>query len=116
MNQTTPEQIAIVGLWHQGIVAAACLADLGFDVTAADIDQQKINDLSNGILHIYEPGLKELINKTIKNERLKFSLNLSKAFTDKDFVFLMFDTKVDESTLISDPSKLKLSGWKNEIN
>ena len=67
-------------------------------------------------MHIYEPGLKELINKTIKNERLKFSLNLSKAFADKDFVFLIFDTKVDESTLISDPSKLKLRGWKNEIN
>ena len=97
MNQKTPEKIAVVGLWHQGIVAAACLADLGFDVTAADIDQKKINDLSNGIVHIFEPGLKELINKSIKNKRLKFSSDLSEAVSDKNFVFLMFDTKVDDN-------------------
>ena len=40
------QEIAVIGLWHQGIVAAACLAELGFKVTAADLDAKKINNLS----------------------------------------------------------------------
>ena len=89
------ENIAVVGLWHQGLVAAACLADLGFNVTAADIDKKKINDLSKGIVQIFEPGLEELIKKGIKKNRLNFTSDLSKGVAEKDYVFLMFDTKVD---------------------
>lgn len=96
MNQINLEKIAVVGLWHQGLVAAACLADLGFDVTATDIDEKKVIDLSNGKVHIYEPGLEELINKSIKSKKLKFSSDLSNAVSEKNFVFLMFDTKVND--------------------
>lgn len=97
MNKISPEKIAIVGLWHQGLVAAACLADIGFNVTAADVDKKKINNLSQGKVQIFEPGLEELINKGIKNNRLQFTSDLSKGVADKDFVFLMFDTTVDSN-------------------
>ena len=42
MNQEINPEITIIGLWHQGVVAAACLADLGFNITAADLDQKKM--------------------------------------------------------------------------
>ena len=97
MNKSKNNEIAIIGLWHQGIVAAACLADLGFYVTASDQDKKKINDLSKGLVPIFEPGLQELIKKGLKNGRLKFIPDMSLAVCDKEFVFLMFDTKVNEN-------------------
>ena len=87
MIEMSPEKIAVVGLWHQGLVAAACLAEIGFEVTAADIDKNKINNLSNGIVQIFEPGLEELITKGIKNNRLKFTSDLSKGVARKGFYF-----------------------------
>ncbi len=96
MNQETNPEITIIGLWHQGVVAAACLADLGFNITAADCDKEKINNLSKGITPIFEPGLEELVKKGLKSGRLKFVSDLSLAVSEKEFIFLMFDTKVDE--------------------
>ena len=94
-----------MGLWHQGIVAASCLAEKGFNVIAADEDQKKINDLCNGISTIYEPGLEGLLKKGIKNGNLQFTNNLSEAVKDKEFIFLMFDTPVDKND-ISDLSTI----------
>ena len=99
MNNNLPKEIAILGLWHQGIVAAACLSDLGYKIIASDPNKEKIKNLRNGIIPIYEPGLKELVNKGIKNNRLKFVSDLASAVSNKEFVFLMFDTKVDENDL-----------------
>tara|TARA_B100000242_G_C43049570_1_gene490250 strand:+ start:2022 stop:3353 length:1332 start_codon:yes stop_codon:yes gene_type:complete len=99
MKKKIIQEITVIGLWHQGIVAAACLAELGFKVTAADLDAKKINNLSNGMPPIFEPGLEELIKKGLKNERLKFVSDLSSAVKGKEFVFLMFDTKVDNNDI-----------------
>ena len=70
-------QICIIGLWHQGIVGAACLADLGCSVVAADHDIKKIELLVSGKAPLFEPGLDELIEKGLRSGRLTFSSDVA---------------------------------------
>ena len=53
-------KITVIGTGYVGLVTGACLSDVGIEVTCVDIDQKKIDGLKNGILPIYEPGLKEI--------------------------------------------------------
>ena len=55
--------VCVIGLWHQGIVGAACLADLGCSVVAADHDASKVALLNGGKAPLFEPGLDELIGE-----------------------------------------------------
>ncbi len=57
------EKLVVVGLWHQGVVASACMADFGYDVIAIDKNIKHINTLSKGIAPIFEPGLNDLLKK-----------------------------------------------------
>ena len=61
---------AVVGLWHQGVVGAACLADLGFDVIGVDGDAARIGKLQQGRAPLFEPGLDELVAKGIGSGKL----------------------------------------------
>ena len=94
---TLQHSIAVVGLWHQGIVGAACLADLGYDVLAADMDEAKIESLKAGKAPLYEPGLNELIKKGLESGRLRFTADVAGAVQGRASVMLMHDTPVDEN-------------------
>ena len=95
MNLKT--KIAIIGLWHQGIVASGCMSQFGFEVIGADTSVDKVNKLSTGESPIFEPGLEELISKGIDSGNLHFTNDLESAVNNVEFVFLMFDTPVNSN-------------------
>jgi UDPglucose 6-dehydrogenase len=95
-------KIAVLGLWHQGVVGAACLADMGHDVIGADPDSATVAQLSGGQAPLYEPGLDDLLGKGLGAGRLTFTTEYAAAVQGAAFVFVMFDTPVndrDESDL-----------------
>jgi UDPglucose 6-dehydrogenase len=90
-------RVAVVGLWHQGLVGAACLADWGYDVVAADEDAAKVRKLNDGHAPLFEPGLDELIQGGRRSGRLAFTADLAGAVGERPFVLLAHDTPVDEN-------------------
>lgn len=88
--------IAIVGTGYVGLVSGTCFSDMGINVTCVDLDQTKIENLKNGIIPIYEPGLEEMVKKNIKARRLKFETDLTKVLDDVDVVFSAVGTPPDE--------------------
>src|SRR4029077_12097560 len=90
-------KIAVLGLWHQGVVGAACLAEMGHDVIAADTSAESIAKLRAGKASLYEPGLHDLLVKGVASGKLTFTADLAAAAGDALFVFIMFDTPVDEN-------------------
>src|SRR5215510_1771479 len=95
-------KIATIGLWHQGVVGATCLVDLGHEVVGADFDASRIASLKNGKPPLFEPGLEALLTKGLASGRLHFSEDYAQAVRGADYIFVMFDTPVndcDESDL-----------------
>ena len=88
--------IAIVGTRYVGLVSGACFAEMGINVTCIDINKEKIQSLSNGIIPIYEPGLKEMVQRNYQEGRLKFSTDLTTCLNDIEIVFSAVGTPPDE--------------------
>lgn len=88
--------IAIVGTGYVGLVSGTCFSDMGINVTCVDVDQSKIDNLKNGIIPIYEPGLEEMVKKNFHAGRLKFETDLTKVLDDVDVVFSAVGTPPDE--------------------
>ncbi|NCC51366.1 MAG: UDP-glucose/GDP-mannose dehydrogenase family protein [Spartobacteria bacterium] len=93
---TDTRHVGVIGLWHQGIVAAACLAERGYDVMATDINAETISRLNEGQSPIHEPGLDDLLQKGLASGRLHFSVDLADAVRGRNDIFFMYDTPVDE--------------------
>lgn len=89
--------VAVLGLWHQGVVGAACLADLGYEVLGADRDAKRVEALNAGKAPLFEPGLDDLLRKGLDGGRLKFTSDVAAAVKGRPLVMVMFDTPVDEN-------------------
>jgi UDPglucose 6-dehydrogenase len=85
-------KIAVVGTGYVGLVAGVCFAETGNDVTCVDIDPAKVAKLQKGEPTIFEPGLAELLEKNLQEERLHFTTNLAQAVRDSTVVFLAVGT------------------------
>ena len=79
--------ICIIGTGYVGLVAAACLAEMGNDVTCIDVNPEIINQLNAGKVHIFEPGLEPLVQRNAAEGRLTFSTDLAEGMQDALFVF-----------------------------
>ncbi len=99
------KKIAVIGLWHQGIVASACFADWGYDVFSIDKNEDKINSLNNGVSPIYEPGLDSLIKSKLKEKKIIFSNEITRDLSSAGMIIIAHDTPVDDED-ISDASEV----------
>jgi UDPglucose 6-dehydrogenase len=89
-------KIAVVGTGYVGLVTGTCFAETGNTVTCIDIDQEKVKKLQNGKITIYEPGLEQLFERNIKQERLLFTTNLEEGIQDAKVIFLALPTPPGE--------------------
>jgi len=86
------KNIAVIGVGYVGLVTGTCFSDLGNRVIALDIQESRIDNLKKGILPIYEPGLKEIVERNIKSKRLTFTTKYEEALKDAEFVFICVGT------------------------
>ena len=89
-------KIAVVGTGYVGLVAGACLAETGNDVTCADIDEGKIARLNAGEIPIYEPGLEPMVERNLREGRLSFTTDVAGAARDAEVVFIAVGTPPGE--------------------
>lgn len=89
-------KLAFIGTGYVGLVSATAFAEMGNDVVCVDVDQKKVDKLSQGQLTIYEPGLDELFVRTIKEGRLRFTTKLEEGVEKSTILFLTLPTPPQE--------------------
>ena len=85
-------KLCMIGTGYVGLVSGVCFSDLGNEVICVDKDKNKIDNLKQGKVPIYEPGLEELVLKNFKNKRLKFSTDLNDSIKKSDIIFICVGT------------------------
>lgn len=85
-------RIGIIGSGYVGLVTGACLADFGMNVICVDVDEEKINQLKEGKIPIYEPGLEQLVERNTYYKRLSFTTDLKEAVHNSDVIFIAAGT------------------------
>ncbi|GGH17122.1 UDP-glucose 6-dehydrogenase [Alsobacter metallidurans] len=85
-------RITMIGSGYVGLVSGACFADFGHTVTCVDKDAGKIEALRNGVMPIFEPGLDDLVESNVAEQRLSFTTDLSEAIQDAEAVFIAVGT------------------------
>ena len=85
-------KIVMIGSGYVGLVSGTCFSEFGFQVTCVDKDIKKINQLKQGKIPIFEPGLEALVEKNKKAGRLEFTSNIGKSVKKADLVFIAVGT------------------------
>ncbi|BBI32101.1 UDP-glucose 6-dehydrogenase TuaD [Cohnella abietis] len=118
------QKIAVIGTGYVGLVSGTCFAEIGNRIICCDVDEVKINSLKRGVVPIYEPGLKELIDKNTAAGRLLFSSNVGEAIEASDIIYIavgtpMSDTGEADMRYVKDVAKKigeHLNGYKVIVN
>ncbi|HEX9878686.1 MAG TPA: UDP-glucose/GDP-mannose dehydrogenase family protein [Candidatus Binatia bacterium] len=84
--------LAVVGTGYVGLVAGTCFAESGNDVVCVDIDEAKIASLKRGVVPFYEPGLRELVQRNLEEQRLSFTADLREAVEKSQVIFIAVGT------------------------
>lgn len=90
MNSEQKAPIGVIGVGWVGLVTAACFAELGHQVTARDVLQEKVDSLSRGEVTIHEPGLADLLKRN--RERLNFTTDMGELLGAARLLFVCVDT------------------------
>jgi len=85
-------RVSIIGSGYVGLVTDACLAEVGNKVLCCDINSAKIEQLKNGQSPIYEPGLDDLLERNIREQRLSFTTNIEEASNHAELIFICVGT------------------------
>jgi UDPglucose 6-dehydrogenase len=88
--------IAVIGTGYVGLVSGTCFAETGNTVTCVDINAEKIAQMQQGVIPIYEPGLEVIFERNIKSGRLKFTTNITEAIEKAKIIFLALPTPPGE--------------------
>jgi len=90
-------KISVFGAGYVGLVTGTCLSDLGNEVILVDINEERINNLTKGILPIYEPGLEEIVKRNYEKNRLSFTTDSVYAIQNAEIIFIAVGTPQGES-------------------
>lgn len=85
-------KICVIGTGYVGLVAGTCFSEMGNSVICVDNNKEKLKQLRNGIIPIYEPGLEALIKSNTKENRLQFTDDLDSAVKQSDVCFIAVGT------------------------
>lgn len=89
-------KLCVMGLWHLGTVTSACLASVGHEVVALDLDTGVVQQLRSGHPPLFEPGLEQLVQRGLAQGGLSFTTSIAEALRDAELVWITYDTPVDE--------------------
>ncbi|MBI3034110.1 UDP-glucose/GDP-mannose dehydrogenase family protein [Candidatus Woesearchaeota archaeon] len=90
-------KISMIGCGYVGLVTGTCLANLGNDVICVDVDKARIEGLNKGVLPIFEPGLRDLVELNLREGRLRFTLDIKEAVQFSDIIFIAVGTPSAEN-------------------
>ena len=93
-------KVCVIGTGYVGLVSGVCFSDLGNDVICVDKQKDKISDLINGKIPIYEPGLKELVIKNYIAKKLNFTSDLGSAVKKSNIIFICVGTPTKKIVML----------------
>ncbi|MFN0264917.1 UDP-glucose dehydrogenase family protein [Tepidamorphus sp. 3E244] len=85
-------RICMIGAGYVGLVSGACFSEFGFNVTCIDLEQSRIDNLNNGVMPIYEPGLDDLVARNAEEGRLTFTTDFDATVAECDVIFIAVGT------------------------